>query len=298
VRVISIAIPKGGEGKTTTAVNLAASLAAAEKKTLLIDADTLGASGISLGYTADQVKSGLYDVFNYTHSLNRVIYKTELTYLDFIPSNISTVQMEERLLRLSENRTIMRIALRDVEKKYDYVIIDCPPTLRGITTNALCASNSVIVPMRASHFSLDAVMRLMRYMKWIREVANPKIYVEGIILTMYEPNTKISEITGRELRSRYSKFLFKIVIPKNSTLAEAAFYGRPVLLYNINSKGAQAYFELATEIISREHAFNEMMGEAGVSSASDSSQADTNGSLPQDSPAKGDSGASFEGSVK
>ena len=261
MRVISIAIPKGGEGKTTTAVNLAASLAAAEKKTLLIDADTLGASGISLGYTADQVKSGLYDVFNYTHSLNRVIYKTELTYLDFIPSNISTVQMEERLLRLSENRTIMRIALRDIEKNYDYVIIDCPPTLRGITTNALCASNSVIVPMRASHFSLDAVMRLMRYLKWIREVANPKIYVEGILLTMFEPNTKISEITGRELRARYSKFLFKIVIPKNSTLAEAAFYGRPVLLYNINSKGAQAYFELATEIISREQAFNELMGE-------------------------------------
>ena len=272
MRVISIAIPKGGEGKTTTAVNLAASLAAAEKKTLLIDADTLGASGISLGYTADQVKSGLYDVFNYTHSLNRVIYKTELTYLDFIPSNISTVQMEERLLRLSENRTIIRIALRDVEKNYDYVIIDCPPTLRGITTNALCASNSVIVPMRASHFSLDAVMRLMRYLKWIREVANPKIYVEGILLTMFEPNTKISEIAGRELRARYSKFLFRIVIPKNSTLAEAAFYGRPVLLYNINSKGAQAYFELATEIISREQAFNEVMGDAGAAAGSNSSR--------------------------
>ncbi len=252
MRVISVAIPKGGEGKTTTSVNLAASLAAAEKKTLLIDADTLGASGISLGYTADQVKSGLYDVFNYTHSLNRVIYKTELTYLDFVPSNISTVQMEERLLRLSENRTVMRIALRDVEKQYDYIIIDCPPTLRGITTNALCASNSVIIPMRASHFSLDAVMRLMRYLKWIREVANPQIFVEGILLTMFEPNTKIAEITGRELRARYSKFLFKVVIPKNSTLAEAAFYGRPALLYNINSKGAQAYFELATEIIARD----------------------------------------------
>ena len=254
MRVISVAIPKGGEAKTTTSVNLAASLAAAEKKTLLIDADTLGASGISLGYTADQVKSGLYDVFNYTHSLNRVIYKTELTYLDFIPSNISTVQMEERLLRLSENRTVMRIALRDIENQYDYVIIDCPPTLRGITTNALCASNSVIIPMRASHFSLAAVMRLMRYLKWIREVANPQIYVEGILLTMFEPNTKIAEITGRELRSRYSKFLFKTVIPKNSTLAEAAFYGRPALLYSINSRGAQAYFELATEILARDAA--------------------------------------------
>ncbi len=258
MRVISVAIPKGGEGKTTTAVNLAASLAAAEKKTLLVDADTLGASGISLGYTADQIKTGLYDVFNFTHSLSQVICKTELTYLDFVPSNISTVQMEERLLRLSENRTVMRIALRDIERQYDYVIIDCPPTLRGITTNALCASNSVIIPMRASHFSLDAVMRLMRYMKWIRDIANPKIYVEGILLTMFETNTRIAEIAGRELRSRYSKFLFKIVIPKNSTLAEAAFYGRPALLYSINSKGARAYFELATEIISREQAFNEI----------------------------------------
>lgn len=258
MRVISVAIPKGGEGKTTTAVNLAASLAAAEKKTLLIDADTLGASGISLGYTADQIKNGLYDVFNYTHSLSGVICKTELTYLDFVPSNISTVQMEERLLRLSENRTVMRIALRDIERQYDYVIIDCPPTLRGITTNALCASNSVIIPMRASHFSLDAVMRLMRYIKWIREVANPQIYVEGILLTMFEANTRIADIACRELHSRYSKFLFRIVIPKNSTLAEAAFYGRPVLLYSINSKGARAYFELATEIISREQTFNEI----------------------------------------
>jgi len=293
MRVISVAIPKGGEGKTTTAVNLAASLAAAEKKTLLIDADTLGASGISLGYTADQVKYGLYDVFNYTHSLNRVIYKTELAYLDFIPSNISTVQMEERLFRLSENRTIMRIALHDIEKDYDYVIIDCPPTLRGITTNALCASSSVIIPMRASHFSLDAVMRLMRYLKWIRDVANPKVYVEGILLTMFEPNTKISEITNRELRSRYSKFLFQIVIPKNSTLAEAAFYGRPILLYNINSKGAQAYFELATEIISREQAFNEMMG----ASTSDSVRREN--MPPQDSStASGENGPPFEGSVK
>jgi chromosome partitioning protein len=297
MRVICIAIPKGGEGKTTTAVNLAASLAAAEKKTLLIDADTLGASGISLGYTADQIKYGLYDVFNYTHSLNRVIYKTELTYLDFIPSNISTVQMEERLLRLSENRTIMKIALRDVEKNYDYVIIDCPPMLRGITTNALCASNSVVIPMRASHFSLDAVMRLMRYMKWIREVANPKIYVEGILLTMYEPNTKISEITGRELRSRYSKFLFKIVIPKNSTLAEAAFYGRPVLLYNINSKGAQAYFELATEIISREQAFKEMMGESASPSSSDAGESENKNGASQDSQSTHDAGP-LEGSVK
>lgn len=254
MRIISVAIPKGGEGKTTTSVNLAASLAAAEKKTLLIDADTLGASGISLGYTADQVKSGLYDVFNYTHSLSRVIYKTELAYLDFVPSNISTVQMEERLLRLSENRTIMRMALKDLENRYDYVIIDCPPTLRGITTNALCASNSIIIPMRASHFSLDAVMRLMKYMKWIREVVNPQIYVEGILLTMFEPNTKIADITIRELRARYSKFLFKVIVPKNSTLAEAAFYGRPALLYSINSKGAQAYFDLAAEIISRESA--------------------------------------------
>jgi len=250
--VISIAIPKGGEGKTTTAVNLAASLAAAEKRTLLIDADTLGASGISLGYTADQVKSGLYDVFNYTHSLSQVIYKTELTHLDFVPANISTVLMEERLLRLSENRTVIKMALHEVERLYDYVIIDCPPTLRGITTNALCASNSVIAPMRASHFSLDALMRLMKYLKWIRGVSNPQIYVEGILLTMFEPNTKITEITLRELKNHYSKFLFKIVIPKNSTLAEATFYGRPALLYNINSRGARAYFGLATELISRE----------------------------------------------
>jgi ATPases involved in chromosome partitioning len=255
-KVISIAIPKGGEGKTTTAVNLGASLAAFEKRVLLIDADILGASGTSLGYTIDQIKVGLYDVFNFTHTLTRVIHNTELSYLDFVPSNISSAQVEERFMRLSENRAVLKLALREVDTQYDYILIDCPPFLRGITTNALCASNSVIIPMRASHFSLDSVMRIMRYLKWIRETANPQIYVEGILLTMHEPNTRVADITSRELEARYSRFLFKTFIPKNSVLAEAGFFGKPILLYNINSKGAQAYFRLARELIDRENPDN------------------------------------------
>lgn len=251
-RIIAVALPKGGVGKTTTAVNLAASLAVAEKRTLLIDMDTFGASGLSLGFTIGTVKSGLYEVFNFVSNLTHVIHKTELEYLDFVPSNVQNLQMEERLLKLADNRSMLRNALRGVERDYDYVILDCPPFLRGMSTNALTAAQSVLLPVKPGHFSLDAVDKLFKYLDWIREVTNKTLEVEGILMTMHEPKTKVTDITMRELHGKYGRHLLKTVIPKNTALSEASFYGKPAILFNVSSRGAAAYLNLAKEIIARE----------------------------------------------
>lgn len=249
--VLAVAIPKGGVGKTTTAVNLAAMLAVFEQRTLLIDTDPSGACSLSLGFTPEKTVGGLYEVFNFTLSIPQVTHRTELAFLDFVPTNIRSPQMEERFLRLAENRTILRNSLRGVLPHYDYVIIDCPPFLRGLTTNALTAAHSVLIPIKSGHFSLDAVEKLLRYIDWVREVANKELQIEGIVQTMYEPKTKVTDITDRELQLRFRKYLLNSVIHKNTHLIEAAFYGKPAILFNATSKGTIGYTELAKEILMR-----------------------------------------------
>ena len=250
-KTIAVALPKGGVGKTTTAVNLAASLAVAEQRTLLIDMDTFGASGLSLGFTEGSIKAGLFEVFNFVTGLPNAIHRTELRHLDFVPSNVQSLQMEERMLRLADNRSILRNALRGLSQQYDYVILDCPPFLRGMCTNALNAADSVLIPIKSGHFALDAIDKLFKYIDWMREVANKNLAVEGILLTMYESNTRVTEITLRELNAKYRRHLLQTFIPKNTALSEASFYGKPAILYNVNSRGAAAYLALANEIIAR-----------------------------------------------
>jgi chromosome partitioning protein len=250
-KIIAVALPKGGVGKTTTAVNLAASLAVAEQRTLLIDMDSFGASGLSLGFTNGNIKAGVYEVFNFVTGLSTAIHKTELSYLDFVPSNVQSLQMEERLMRVADNRSILRNALRGVAREYDYVLLDCPPFLRGLSTNALTAADSVLIPVKSGHFSLDAVDKLFKFLEWVREVANKSIEVEGILITMHEPNTKVTDITLRELQAKYRQYMFRTLIPKNTILSEASFYGKPAILYSVNSRGSAAYLALAKEIIAR-----------------------------------------------
>jgi chromosome partitioning protein len=250
-KIITIAIPKGGVGKTTTAVNLAASLAVLEKRVLLIDTDPFGACSLSLGFTPEKTKGGLYEVFNFIHSMAQVIHRTELVFLDFIPTNITSQQAEERMMRLSENRTLLKNILRTIAPHYDYVIIDTPPLLRGLTTNALACSDSVIIPIKSGHFSLEGIEKFLKYFDWIQEVANKNLQIEGILQTMYEPHTKVTEITDRELQLRFRKYLLKTIIPKNTHLTEASFYGKPVLLFNASSKGTMAYLDLARELVEK-----------------------------------------------
>lgn len=244
-------LPKGGVGKTTTAVNVAASLAVAEKKTLLIDADPFGASAMSLGFTPEKIRAGMAEVFSFTHSLEHATHKTELEYLDFVPSNINTIQRDERFSKVSENRVVLKNALKLAAEQYEYIIIDCPPIMRGIVANALTASTSVMMPVRCGHFSLEAISKLFKYVEYIKEIANPTLYIEGIVMTMYEQNTKVTEISERELKLRYNKFLFKTYIPRNHIITESTFYGKPAILYNVNANVSMAYLELAYEIINK-----------------------------------------------
>lgn len=250
-KVISICLPKGGVGKTTTAVNLAASLAVAEKKTLLIDADPFGASAMSLGFTPEKIKAGISEVFSFTHSLEHALHKTELEYLDFVPSNVNTIQRDDRFSKIAENRVVLKNALRGVQEHYEYVIIDCPPLMRGIVSNALTASTSVLVPVRCGHFALEAIAKLFKYVDYIKEIANPGLKIEGIVMTMYESNTKVTEISERELKLRYNKYLFKTTIPRNHLITESSFYGKPIILYNVNCNVSMSYLELAYEIINK-----------------------------------------------
>ncbi len=251
-RIIAVSLPKGGVGKTTTAVNLAASLAVAEQRTLLIDMDSFGASGLSLGFTEERIRAGIFDVFNFVSGLGNAIHRTDLAFLDLVPANVHTLQSEERLMRLAENRSILKNALRGVAQQYDYVILDCPPMLRGMSTNALTAADSVLLPVKSGHFALDAVDKLFQYVEWLREVANKTLEIEGILLTMHEANTRVTDITLRELKAKYQTYMLQSIIPKNTILGEASFYGKPAILYDVNSRGATAYLALAREIISRQ----------------------------------------------
>jgi len=154
-------------------------------------------------------------------------------------------------MRLSENRTLLKNILRTIIPHYDYVIIDTPPSLRGLTTNALSCSDSVLIPIKSGHFSLEGIEKLFKYFEWIHEAANKGLQIEGILQTMYEPHTKVTEITDRELQLRFRKYLLKTIIPKNTQLTEASFYGKPAVLFNASSKGTMAYLELARELIDK-----------------------------------------------
>ncbi len=252
-KIIAIAIPKGGVAKTTTSINLAFALASKNKKVLLVDLDPAGTCSQALGFTNETIRADIFDVFLFSKGMNDAIYNTESDFVDFIPLKNLLVSDEQRLKVLARNKYILRNVLAAQSYKYDYILFDCPPYLDGTTTPALIAANSILIPVRADEFSLSAIDKLKDYIKWIRKDSNNKLVIEGILLTFYEPRTKASYISKKNLLLKYPNHLLKTKIPKNSQIVDAFFNYKSLICYNSKAKASVAYCNLAEEIIERQN---------------------------------------------
>jgi len=248
-RVISIANQKGGVGKTTTAINLCASLAASEKRTLLIDCDSQANSTGGLGFAKDPARRSLYHALILNEPMARIIQKTDVEGMDIIPSDKNLVGAAVELVNMDQREYRLKHVVDGLRTTYTYIVIDCPPALDLLTLNALCASDSVLVPIQCEYLALEGVSELLDTLMRIRRTLNPNLSIEGILLTMYDERTNLSRQVAADLHSFFGSQVFKTVIPRNVRLAEAPSHGKPIMFYDIHSKGADAYMQLAKEVI-------------------------------------------------
>lgn len=249
-RVLTIANQKGGVGKTTTAVNLAASLAAAERRTLLIDLDPQGNAGSALGIRRDESETSIYEVLLDGRPLEEAIRKTELKFLDLVPASQHLVGAEIELALHEDREGRLKVALETVAPGYEFIIVDCPPSLGLLTLNGLVAAQGVMIPLQCEYYALEGLADVLKTIELVKNAANPELTVDGIVLTMFSPNNLANQV-AEEIRKTFGRQCFKTVIPRNVRLSEAPSHGKPILLYDVTSKGCQSYLELAKEVASR-----------------------------------------------
>jgi chromosome partitioning protein len=248
-RVIAITNQKGGVGKTTTAVNLGASLAASEQRTLIIDCDPQGNTTSALGFPKDPSRRTLYQSIILDEPIGRVILDAQVEGLELVPSDKNLVGASVELVSMENREYKLKAVIAPILAKYNYVLLDCPPSLDLLTINALAASDSVLVPIQCEYFALEGVSELLDTLMRLRRTVNPSLAVEGILLTMYDDRTTLSKQVAADLRSFFGSQVFETVIPRNVRLAEAPSHGMPVMFYDIHSKGAESYIQLAKEVI-------------------------------------------------